>query len=135
MLSCLCDYVIRVCLISMKTRIMCALGSICILCAEQSILPRLSFNKCCCCCSVAESCPTLCDRMDCSTPGSLSSTISQSLLKLMSIELVIISNLFLCHPLFLPSSMFPSIMVFSSESVLQMVAKELELQLQHQSFQ
>ena len=36
----------------------------------------------------------------------------------MSIELVIISNLFLCHPLLLPPSMFPSIMVFSSESDL-----------------
>ena len=49
------------------------------------------------CCSVAKSCLTLCDPMDCSTPGSLSSTISWSLLKLMSIELVIPSNhLILC---------------------------------------
>ena len=44
---------------------------------------------------------------------------SQSLLKLMSIKSVIPSNyLILCHPLFLPPSIFPSIRVFSNESVL-----------------
>ena len=47
---------------------------------------------------------------------SLSSTISQSLLKFMSIELVMVSNyLILCHPLLLLPSIFPSIGVFSSE--------------------
>ena len=51
--------------------------------------------------------------------ASLSITNSQSLLKLMSIESVMPSNhLILCHPLLLPSSIFPSIRVFSSESVL-----------------
>ena len=51
--------------------------------------------------------------------ASLSSTISQSLLKLMSIELVMPSNhLVLCYPLLLPS-IFPSIRVFSNESVLR----------------
>ena len=50
---------------------------------------------------------------------SLSFTISQSLLKLMSVELVMPSNhLILCHPLFLLPSIFPNIRVFSSESVL-----------------
>ena len=50
--------------------------------------------------------------------ASLSFTISQSLLKLMSIELVRPSNyLILCHPLLLPS-IFPSIRVFSNESSL-----------------
>ena len=50
--------------------------------------------------------------------GSLPITKSQSLLKLMSIELVMPSNyLILCHPLLLPS-IFPSIRVFSNESVL-----------------
>ena len=50
--------------------------------------------------------------------ASLSFTISQSLLKLMSIESVMPSNhLVLCHPLLLPS-IFPSIRVFSKESVL-----------------
>ena len=67
--------------------------------------------------SVAQSYPTLCDPMDCSQ-ASLSITNSWSLLKLMSIELVIpSSHLILCRPL-LPPSIFPSIRVFSSESVL-----------------
>ena len=44
---------------------------------------------------------------------------SRSLFKLMSIELVMPSNhLILCHPLLLPPSIFPSIRVFSKESVL-----------------
>ena len=48
-------------------------------------------------CSVAQLCPTLCNPMDCSMPGFLSFTISQSLLKLMSIESVMPSNhLILC---------------------------------------
>ena len=68
----------------------------------------------------------------------------RSLLKLwelvmpsMSIELVRPSNhLILCRPLLLLPSVFPSIRVFSYESVfLHQMAKELELQLQHQSFQ
>ena len=51
--------------------------------------------------------------------ASLSFTISWSLLKLMSIRSVMLSNhLFLCHPLLLLPSIFPSIRVFSSESVL-----------------
>ena len=45
------------------------------------------------CCSVTQSCPTLCDPMDCSTPGFLSSTTSWSLLRLMSIESVMPSNI------------------------------------------
>ena len=49
----------------------------------------------------------------------MSSTISWSLLKLMSIEWVMLSNhLILCHPLLLLPSVFPSIRVFSSESAL-----------------
>ena len=51
--------------------------------------------------------------------ASLSFTISQSLLKLMFIELMMLSNhLILCHSLLLLSSIFPSIMVFSNESAL-----------------
>ena len=51
--------------------------------------------------------------------ASLSITNSQSLLKLISIELVMPSNhLILCHPLLLLPSIFPSIRVFSNESVL-----------------
>ena len=50
---------------------------------------------------------------------SLSFTISQSLLKFMSIESVMLSNhLILCHPLLFLPSIFPSISIFSSESVL-----------------
>ena len=51
--------------------------------------------------------------------ASLSLTISQSLLKLMSIESVMpSSHLILCCPLLLPPSVFPSIRVFCKESVL-----------------
>ena len=57
--------------------------------------------------------------MDCAHQASLSTTNSQSLLKLMSIESMMPSNhLNLCCPLFLPPSIFPSIRVFSNESVL-----------------
>ena len=57
--------------------------------------------------------------MDCSMPGFLSFTNSRSLLKLMSIELMMPSNhLVLCHLLLLLSSVFPSIRVFSNESAL-----------------
>ena len=64
--------------------------------------------------------------------ASLSITSSRSLLKLMSIKLVMPSNhLIFCHPLLLLPSIFPSIRVFSKESVL---AKILEFQFQHESF-
>ena len=69
-------------------------------------------------CSVAQSCPTLCDPKDCSTPG-LSITNSQSLLKFMSIETVMpFNHLIPCHPLLLPPSIFTCIRGFSNESVL-----------------
>ena len=52
--------------------------------------------------------------------ASLSTTNTQSLLKLMSIESVMPSNhLILCHPLLPLPSIFPSIRVFSNESVLR----------------
>ena len=67
-----------------------------------------------------KTCPTLCDPMDCSTLDSLSFTISQSLLRLMSIESVMQSNhLILCGPLLFLPSVFPSIRVFFHESALQ----------------
>ena len=61
----------------------------------------------------------------------LSLTISQSLLKFMSTELMMPSNhLIICYtPLLLPS-ILPSIRVFSNQ-----MDKVLELQLQHRSFQ
>ena len=68
--------------------------------------------------SVSQSCSTLCDPTDCSQ-ASLSITNSRSLLRLMSIELVMPSNrLILCHSLLLLPSILPSIRVFSNESVL-----------------
>ena len=132
--------------------------------------------------SVAQSCPTLCDPMDCSTPDLPSITNSWSLLRLMSIKLVMPSNyLILCCPLLLLPSIFPnesalcvwwpkywnfsispcneysgliSLRIdwfalhgvpgthksplppqFKSVSSLPQVAKVLELQLQHQTFQ
>ena len=70
--------------------------------------------------SVAQSCLTLFNPMDCSTPGFLSITNSWSLLKLMSIESVMPSNhLSLYHPLLFQPSIFSSIRVFSNESVLR----------------
>ena len=69
--------------------------------------------------SVVQSCLTLCDPMDCSTQASLSITNSWSLPKLMFTESVMSPNhLILCHLLLLPPSIFPSIRVFSNESVL-----------------
>ena len=71
------------------------------------------------CCLVIQSCLTLCNPMDCSTPHSSVFTFSWSLLKLMSIESVILSkHLIPCHSFLLLSSIFPSIQVFSSELAL-----------------
>ena len=71
-------------------------------------------------CSVAQSCPTLCDPMDCSTKG-FSFTLSLSLLKLISSELVMLSkHLILCHPFssclqsFPGSGSFPVSQLFTS---------------------
>ena len=62
---------------------------------------------------------TLCDPVDFSASASLSSTNYWSLLKLMSIELVMPSNhLILFCPHLLPHSVFSSIRIFSNESVL-----------------
>ena len=71
-----------------------------------------------CCCSVAKLCPTLATLWTAACWVSLSFPSSQSLHKLIAIELVMPSNhLILCHPLLL-ASVFPSIRVFSSESAL-----------------
>ena len=68
--------------------------------------------------SVAQSCPILCDPMDCSTPGLPVHHQLTEYTRFMSIESVMPSNhLILCSPLLLPS-IFPSIRVFSDESVL-----------------
>ena len=74
-------------------------------------------------------CLTLCDPMDCTSQASLSFTISQTLLKLMSIELVVPSNhLILCRPLLLLPSIFPSFSLFQWVISSQQVVKVLEFQ-------
>ena len=90
-------------------------------------IPPLSFLNCegirrkmeHCFCLVFQSCQTLCNPIDWSTPGFPVLNHLWSLLKLMSIESVMPSNhLILCHPLLLLPSVFPSIRVFSNKSVL-----------------
>ena len=119
-----------------------------------------STSATCCCCLVTQLCPTLWPHgLQHASPSSsvqllsnvwffatpwtptrqasLYITNSQGLLKLKSIELVMpSSHLILCHPLLLLPSIFPSIRVFSKwVSSSHQVAKGLEFQLQHQSFQ
>ena len=80
-----------------------AYWSICFTLSPESFLG-------CCCCLVAKSCQTLCDPMDCNPPDSSVLHYLQSLLKCMSIELVMPSNhLILCCPLLFLPSIFPSI--------------------------
>ena len=86
-------------------------------CFERNLFLQFLFYIGVLCRSVTKSCPTLCDPMGCSRPGSQSFTISWSVLKLMSIESVVPSNhLVLCDHLHLLPSIFPSI--FSNESAL-----------------
>ena len=68
--------------------------------------------------SVTQSCPTLCDPMDCSTPVPCPSPTPR-VYSFMSIKSVMASNhLILCHPLLLPPSILPRIRVLSNEAVL-----------------
>ena len=70
--------------------------------------------------SITQSWPTLCNPWTAAGQASVFITNSWSLLKLMSTELVMPSNHFiLCHPLLFPPLIFPSIRVFSNESVLR----------------
>ena len=86
--------------------------------------------------SVAQSCPTLWDPMDYSPPGFQPITNSCSLIKLMSIKSVIPSNhLIHYRPLLLLSQSFPDQGHFQWVTSSHQVAKVLEFQLQHQSFQ
>ena len=69
--------------------------------------------------SVTQLSPTLCDPMDCSTPGFPVYHQFPELLKLLSIESVMPSNhLILCCSLLLLPSIFPSIRGFSNESTI-----------------
>ena len=80
------------------------------------------FSYTCCCCSVVKPCTTLCNPAAAARQPSLSFTVSWSSLKFMSIESVMPSNhLIPCRPLLLLPSIFPSIRVFSNESVGQSI--------------
>ena len=70
------------------------------------------------CFSFAKLCLTLWDPRTAAYQGPLSSTISQSLLKFMSTEMVILSHLSLCHSLLFLPSILPSIKVCSNKSAL-----------------
>ena len=75
--------------------------------------------------SVAQSCLTFVTLWTAAHQASLSIANSWSLLRLISIELVVPSNhLVLSCPLLLPPSIFPSIKVFSNESVLRITWRE-----------
>ena len=81
--------------------------------ADQSVYLTLQFS------SVAQSCPTLCNPMNYSTPGLPVHHQPRSSLKLTSIESVMpSSHLILCCPLVLLPPIPPSIRVFSNESTL-----------------
>ena len=83
-------------------------------------LKALTYNKCSIHIFVAQSCLTLCDPIDCSTPGFPVLHHLPELAQTLSIESVMPFNpLVLCHPLLLLPSIFPSIRVFSNELALR----------------
>ena len=83
--------------------------------AKHSTVCTYILNHCCCCSVMSDSAIS----RTAACQASLSFTISQSLLKLMPIELMMPSiHLILCWPLLLLPSIFPSIGVFSNESAL-----------------
>ena len=88
-------------------------------------------------CSIAQSCPTLCDPMDCSMPGF---PVFYHLQDLAQTHVHWVSDaihhLVFCCPLLLQLSIFPSIRVFSKwVGSSHQLAQVLKLQLQHHSFQ
>ena len=89
---------------------------------QNDLLCFIGYNKIFDCVqfsSVVQSCPTLCNPMNCSMPGSLSITNSWGSTKLMSIKSVMPpSHLIFCRPLLLLHPIPPSIKIFSNESTL-----------------
>ena len=80
--------------------------------------PREHFMQVSSVSSVAQPCPTICNPMDCNTPGFPVHHQLPELAQTHVLELVMPSNhLILCHPLLLLPSIFPSIRDFSKESV------------------
>ena len=88
-------------------------------------------------CSVTKLCPTVCNPMDCSSPGSSVLRCLPDFAQIHFHELVMLSNYLIFHcPLLLLTPIFHRIRVFSNESALRIRwPKVLELQLQHQFFQ
>ena len=97
----------------------------------------LSGDSCCCSCSVAQSCPTLCDPMDCSTPGL---PVHHQLPELAQTHIHWVGDAIQpSHPLLSPSPPALNLSqhqgLFKWASSLHQVAKVLEFQLQLQSYQ
>ena len=90
----------------------------------------------CCCCSVAKSCPTLCNPMDCNTPDL---PVPHHLLEFAQVHVHWIGDAIQpSHPLMHSSSSFNLSQhqdLFQGVGSLHQMAKVLILQLQHQSFQ
>ena len=88
-------------------------------CLSSKVATPFYIPTCSCYCSIAQLCPTPCDSMDCSTPGF---PVLYHLLKLAQTHVHWVGDAIqhhvLSHPLLLPS-IFPSIRVFSNESVLR----------------
>ena len=84
------------------------------MCGKRDMNTYIQFS------SITQSCPTLCNPWTAAHQASLYILNSRSLLKLMSIKSLMPSNhLILYHPLILLPSIFPSIRVFSNESVIR----------------
>ena len=84
---------------------------------EIEQVEKLRFG--CCCCSVAKSCPTLCNPMDCSTTGSSFRYFPESAqIHVHWVSVMLAKHLILYCPLLLWPSIFPSLRVFSNESAL-----------------
>ena len=103
---------------------------------QQSVY-RGNIPQHCCCCSVTKSCLTLCNPMNCSTTGFL---VHHYLLKFPQTHVHWVSDAIQPSlPLLLPSPLalnFPQHQgLFQLVGSLHQMAKVLELQLQHQSFQ
>ena len=83
------------------------------------IMALINPYHCCCCCSVTQSCPTLCNPMDCSTPGFPVLHCPLEFAQRHVHWLVMPSNyLILCHPILFLPSIFLRIRVFSNELAL-----------------
>ena len=100
-------------------------------------MPSVLLLCCCCCCSVSQSCPTLCDSMNCSIPGF---AVLHYLSEFAQNHVCWIGDAIQpSHPFLLPSP--PALNLSQHQGLFQWlssshrVAKVLELQLQHPSFQ